>query len=99
MFVIEAGLEWWLNLSTALGIVILAVPVLSLNKRKKALARIPAMVERRKKDDDAILLDTIGAELKSELGDRVNTWRRTDEYCLYIGYLLLLASSCLRLIL
>ena len=77
----------------------LAVPAFSLNFRKKTLARITRVVNRRKPGEDKSALDIIAEELESDANQRANRWRRVDELCLVIGYLLLLGSSILRVIL
>lgn len=91
--------ELLLNIASAAGIAVLAVPAFSLNFRKKTLARITRVVNRRKPGEDKSALDIIAEELESDANQRANRWRRVDELCLVIGYLLLLGSSILRVIL
>ncbi|WP_323796752.1 hypothetical protein [Nisaea sp.] len=88
-----SDIQWWLNLMSLVGIAVLAVPVWSLNFRRKKLQKVqdalshdPASFRNEVKD---ILLDK---------GNRdITTWRPVDEVCLIVGYLLLLGSSVLRL--
>ncbi len=88
-----AGINWWLNLATALGIAVLAVPVWSLNMRKKKLQQVrdalPAEPKAFKDRVRAILVDRHNRD--------VADWRRIDEVCLYVGYGLLLGSAAARL--
>lgn len=90
---------WWLNLASMTGIAILAVPAFSLNFRKKTLARISGIVARRKPGESESALDSIAEELESEAAERAATWRRIDEICLVVGYLFLLGSAVLRVVL
>ncbi len=86
-----------LNFATALGIAILAVPVLALNTRKKSLAQISDIVANRKTGEDKTALDKIAENLEDTAAKRANRWRRADEVCLYVGYLLLLGASIARI--
>lgn len=85
-----------LNIATALGIAVLAVPVLALNKRKKSLAQISDIVAERKTGEEKSALNRIAANLEENAATRANRWRRADEICLYLGYVLLLGASVLR---
>lgn len=85
-----------LDVAGAAGIAILSVPAFSLNFRKKKLARITRIVQSRKRGEEKRALDTIAAELHLEATERANRWRRADEVCLLIGYLLLLGSAFTR---
>lgn len=87
------ALHWWLNFASMAGIAVLAVPVWSLNRRKKRrhglrTAKVPAP-------------GTLRARLRPRLeaiGDRaVADWRRIDEWCLWGGYALLLGAAVARL--
>lgn len=91
--------EFLLSFASAAGIAILAVPALSLNLRKKTLNRITGIVARRKPGEDASALDIIANELEASASQKANRWRRVDEICLYVGYLLLLGSTSLRVLL
>lgn len=91
--------EFLLSLASAAGIAILAVPAFSLNLRKKTLNRITGIVARRKPGQDASALDIIARELEDSASQKANRWRRVDEICLYVGYLLLLGSTSLRVVL
>lgn len=87
---------WWLSLATCLGIAILAVPVWSLNARKRDRHMIQA-ADRSARNDSDFRLRT----RKILLGrhDRqVNDWRRRDEICLLVGYTLVLGSALMRVI-
>ncbi len=86
-----------LNTATALGIAILAVPVLALNTRKKSLAQISNIVANRKAGEDKSALDKVAQNLEETAATRANRWRRADEICLYVGYVLLLGSSIARI--
>ncbi len=86
-----------LNVATALGIAILAVPVLALNARRKSLAQISDIVAARKAGDDKSALDKVAQNLEENAATRANRWRRADEICLYVGYVLLLGASIVRI--
>lgn len=87
--------QWGLNLASFLGVLVLSIPVWSLNFRKKKLQAI--------RDADAP--ETTAADFRGQvrgiLRDKrerdVAEWRRIDEICLACGYLLLLGSAALRL--
>ena len=85
-----------LNIATALGIAILAVPVLALNARRKSLAQISDIVANRKTGEDKSALDKVAENLEETAAKRANRWRRADEICLYVGYVLLLGAAILR---
>lgn len=89
-------LQTILDFASAAGIAILSVPAFSLNFRKKKLARIKRIVQSRESGKEKRALDTIAAELHVEATEKVNRWRRADEICLLIGYLLLLGSALAR---
>jgi hypothetical protein len=88
-----ADAHWWLNFATLAGIAILAVPVWSLNLRKKKLQEI-----RQSLPAEPL---TFKHRVRSILSDKRNRdvadWRRLDEICLIVGYLFLLGSALLRL--
>ncbi len=89
-----AGLEWWLNLMAGLGILILAVPVWQLNRRKKKLTQI------RSADltavDNAAFRGRVRDILLTKREREAADWRRIDEACLIAGYALLLGTAVLR---
>jgi hypothetical protein len=89
------GIDWWLNLASFLGIAILAVPVWSLNFRRKRLTAL------RQADRNAASDTDFRAQARKLLIDRhrrnVDDWRPVDQACLAIGYLLLLGAAFLRL--
>ena len=86
--------EWWLNLGTTAGIAILAVPVWSLNDRKRKLQEIRDALP----EQPASFKDKVQHILAEKRGRDVADWRRIDDLCLKIGYALLLGSSVLRLL-
>ncbi|HVL19492.1 MAG TPA: hypothetical protein VM422_00665 [Amaricoccus sp.] len=90
-------LDWWLNLAGFLGVAVLAVPVWSLNFRKKRLQRI------RDADVAGGSAETFRRRVRAILRDKrerdAGEWRRLDEICLGAGYLLVLGSAGLRLVL
>lgn len=88
----------FLNLTSALGIAILAVPAFSLNFRKRLLKRIETIVETREKRGETSALDDIATELQSDAQQLANQWRPIDQTCLRIGYVLLLGSAVVRVI-
>ncbi|MDQ2094520.1 hypothetical protein [Rhodalgimonas zhirmunskyi] len=90
---------WWQNAASFAGIAVLAVPVLSLNKRKKRLQRLRDIVARRGESGDKRALDRVGEELTRNREREVAIWRRFDELCLYAGYILVLGSAASRLFL
>jgi len=87
------GIHWWLNLVSLAGIVILAVPVWSLNVRKKKLQEIRQALT----GDPRTLKDRVKEILRDRRNRDVTEWRRLDELCLLSGYLALAGSSFLRL--
>lgn len=92
---IAADLRWWLDVASASAIAILAVPVWTLNQRKKRRDRVRAMAPPPPGSFRARLRPILEAK-----GDRaVADWRRLDEICLWIGYALLLGAALARLFL
>lgn len=87
--------DWWLNLAAFLGVAVLAVPVWSLNSRKKRLQRIRDAETEGK--SDAAFRARVRAILRDKRERDVAAWRRLDEICLAAGYLLVLGSAGLRL--
>ena len=87
---------WWLNLATFLGIAILAVPVWSLNTRKRKLHQVRSADQNAENDSD------FRAKTRAILSDKhkknVEDWRPIDQFCLVIGYVLLLGASLLRVL-
>ncbi|WP_224823541.1 hypothetical protein [Cognatishimia sp. MH4019] len=85
--------HWWLNLMTLLGIAVLAVPVWSLNNRRKRLKEVRDLL--------AETPDSFKQKVREIVVDKqdrdVSDWRRIDELCLVIGYGALLGSAVLRL--
>lgn len=87
--------DWWLNLAAFLGVAVLAVPVWSLNFRKKRLQRI--------RDAEAAggTAEAFRRRVRAILRDKrerdVAEWRRLDEVCLAAGYVLVFSSAGLRL--
>ncbi len=92
-----ASLAWGLNLATFIGIAILAVPVWSLNTRKRKLHQV------RQADADAKSDSDFRTKTRGILADKhkknVEDWRRIDQICLIVGYALLLGAALLRVIL
>lgn len=86
---------WWLNLATFSGILILAVPVLSLNARRRNLHRVKTTDETAASDSD--FRKQVRVILSNKYKDSVERWRGIDQVCLMLGYFLLLGSSFLRL--
>lgn len=84
---------WWLNLTTTVGIAVLAIPVWSLNLRKKKLQAVRDALS----DESNNFKDRVRSILLDKRGRDVADWRMFDETCLGLGYLLLLGSSFLRL--
>jgi hypothetical protein len=89
------AMHWWLNLASAAGIAVLAVPAWSLNVRKKRLQEIREALP----EAPARFRDRVRAILRDKRGREVADWRPIDERCLALGYLLLLGSAVLRLLL
>ncbi|MEH6523581.1 MAG: hypothetical protein V7775_20480 [Sulfitobacter sp.] len=86
-----------MNIATFFGIAILAVPTLSLNKRKKSLQQANGILDRalqRTADDP---FNEVISEVQEARGTLAGQWRRIDEICLFIGYFLLLGSSFARI--
>lgn len=85
------------NAMTFLGILVLAVPVWSLNLRKKSLHKIEQVIEGRSGKNQTGILDDIDKIVKSHGQRSVANWRPCDQFCLIVGYLLLLGGSGWRL--
>lgn len=90
---LEAGLD----AATALGVAILAVPVFSLNFRKKSHTRLDEILAARRETGAENALDRIGAALRDERARDAARWRPVDELCLYAGYVLLLSAAVARI--
>ena len=92
-----ALLTWWLNLATFIGIAVLAVPVWSLNTRKRKLHQV------RQTDADAKSDSDFRTKTRGILADKhrknVEDWRGIDQICLVVGYALLLGAALLRVVL
>ena len=88
-----AAAHWWLNLFALIGVAVLAVPVWSLNFRKK---KLKAIREALPEEPDSFR-KRVGEILKDKSGRDVEDWRRIDEICLLVGYVCLLGSAFLRL--
>jgi len=87
-------IHWWLNLGTALGIAVLAIPVWSLNFKKKRLQQVRVALP----EEPSTFRERIKGILRDKHNRDVADWRRLDEICLWVGYGLLLGSSLARLI-
>ena len=85
--------RWWLDLATLAGIAILAVPVWSLNLRKKKLKQIRDALPA----EPVTFKDRVKSILKDKHNRDVTDWRQIDEICLAVGYALLLGGALLRL--
>ncbi|MEO3416154.1 hypothetical protein AAFO92_15995 [Roseovarius sp. CAU 1744] len=85
-----------LDILTFLGIAILSVPTLSLNKRKKKLQQASDILERATKRNTDDAFNQLIEEVQEARGALAGQWRRVDEICLFVGYFLLLGSSLLR---
>ena len=88
-----ADLRWWLDFFSCLGIAVLAVPVWSLNTRRKKLKAIQDALP----STPQTFRERVREVLKDKRGRDVADWRRSDEACLIFGYLFLLGSAVLRL--
>lgn len=86
---------WWLNLATALGTVILAVPVWQLNRNKKLLQRIKDVDGAGMSDSD--FRDQIRRLAEEKQKERVAEWRAWHEACLWTGYSLVALGATGRL--
>ncbi|MCB2054852.1 MAG: hypothetical protein KDE35_11500 [Geminicoccaceae bacterium] len=94
---IEGAFRWWLDCAAFAGILVLAVPTWSLNLRKKKLQHIRDAA--RESPSAGAFRDQVRAILSIKRERDVGAWRRIDEVCLTVGYLLLLGSAALRLLL
>jgi hypothetical protein len=93
-------LETGLDAATFLGILLLAVPVWSLNRRKRALATLPKAATADSGADatpGALAAGQLMGDIRSGATAWVNDWRPLDHRCLVGGYALLLGSSFLRI--
>jgi len=86
---------WLLNLASFAGIATLAVPVWSLNKRKRRLQAVKQANLDAKSDKD--FRSKTLAILSDKQKKSVEDWRAIDECCLIVGYGLLLGSAFLRI--
>jgi hypothetical protein len=86
---------WWLNAATFLGILILAVPVLSLNARKRKLHEVKTSDTTAKTDSE--FRKQVRVILYGKHKDSVEGWRGRDQTCLILGYTLLLGAALFRL--
>ncbi|SNR44446.1 hypothetical protein [Puniceibacterium sediminis] len=87
---------WWLNLATFAGIAILAVPVWSLNSRKRKLHQVRQADQSA--EDDSDFRSKTRKILKDMHEKDVAGWRWRDHFCLLVGYVLLLGSAFLRVL-
>lgn len=94
-------LETAAHVGAFLGVLILSVPVLSLDWRKMQLERIRKIVagtgagtgEAGKAEG----FDRIAAEVKDGREAAATRWRPVDRVCLYAGYALVFLSSIARI--
>lgn len=86
-------IHWYLNLASAAGIAILAIPVWSLNYRKKKLKAITDALPEKPET----FKEKVRKIAHDKWGRAVSDWRGIDEICLWIGYVLLLGSAIARL--
>ena len=87
--------SWLINLASFGGILVLSVPVWSLNFRKKRLQRLRDADNAAQTDAD--FRSTARAILIDRRARDVADWRFIDELCLALGYCLLLGSAAARL--
>lgn len=92
-----AGLALAANVGTFLGVLVLSVPVLSLDLRKMKLERIRQIVERTPGGEKVGGFDQIALEVRAEREAEATRWRPFDRTCLYTGYALVFASSLARI--
>ena len=93
----DAGLTMAANVGTFLGVLVLSVPVLSLDLRKMKLERIRQIVERTPGGGKAEGFDSIAVEVQEEREAAATRWRPFDRACLYAGYALVFAASLARI--
>ena len=79
-----AGVHWWLNFASMAGIAVLAVPTWSLNIRKKRLQAVRDALAQ----EPETFRDSVRSILADKRNREVSDWRRIDEVCLLVGYLL-----------
>ena len=91
-----ASLQWWLNFATFAGIAALAIPVWDLNARKRRLHDIRQADSEATSDND--FRERTRQILFEKQRQDVEGWRRRDQVCLAIGYVLLLGAAFLRLV-
>lgn len=89
----DAAVLNWMSLA---GMVVLAVPALSLDRRKRDLARVEALSAAADAATRADLLRQLGASLTRRRTRAVAAWRRADRACLWLGYGLVLLAAFLR---
>ena len=92
-FCVDAGALNWMSL---LGMVLLAYPALSLDRRKRDLDRVERILSDRSGRDSAGLLAELGASVQQRRSSAVARWRWVDRGSLWTGYFLLLASMAAR---
>lgn len=88
-------IPWLVNLAGFAGVAVLSVPVWSLNFRRKRLQELRDA--DRSSEDDSSFRARARDILITRRERHVSDWRRIDEICLFVGYLLLLGSAAARL--
>lgn len=92
-----ANVTFVLNIASFAGVAILSVPTWSLNFRKKRLQRIRDVIDARSNREAGNVIDDVAAIVHGRRQAGAAQWRRIDEVCLAVGYLLLLGSSAIRI--
>ena len=95
----DPAIMWYLNLAAFVGGLMLAVPVLSLNARKREFSGLVSELRKLKQIDSQGLATAMAEVQTTDAADAVAKWRWLDQFCLYVGYGLLLGSAGLLLVL
>ncbi len=88
----EAALNW----SSLIGMLLLAYPALSLDRRKRDLDRVERILEARDEAARGSLLAQLGRDVQRRRGSALARWRALDRVCLYGGYIFLLVPLLVR---
>lgn len=85
-----------LNWSSLIGMLLLAYPALSLDRRKRDLDRVERILNTQDPTARGTLLSQLGNDVRHRRNSALARWRRLDRVCLYGGYLCLLAPLLVR---
>ncbi len=88
----EAVLNW----SSLIGMLLLAYPALSLDRRKRDLDRVERILNTQDDAARGSLLAQLGSDVRQRRNSALARWRVLDRACLYGGYFFLLGPLMVR---